>query len=192
MELLIGTILPFAGPIFHKDERDEYKEVDDELFETGCNNAQYLANNGCLPCNGRKISRSNQQLKELYNVILYIWGSENVGNFYRIPDMRGLFLRGVSGNSGRDTGGQRISLYSGGASGNMVGSYQNEHLFEYNAAKGSPHQSTHAADHHPGVGIAYLHNHAGIENRPKNVYVNYIIKASSEKIDLDNLYHDEE
>jgi hypothetical protein len=52
------------------------------------------------------------------------WGFVDATTF-RVPDLRGLFLRGVNSGSGRDPDvNARTALYTGGSTGDVVGSYQ--------------------------------------------------------------------
>lgn len=81
---------------------------------------------GWLLCDGSSVS--NATYPKLYNAISTNWGAGAVANEFRLPELRGMFLRGVSGNS---TGpytdadaANRFSLLAGGKSGNDVGSYQ--------------------------------------------------------------------
>ena len=101
-----GTIVPFAGP--------------DSDVPTGWR----LCNGELLPTEG--------EFSELYGVIRTAWGSGE--NKFRLPDLRGVFLRGVSGN--REDGFEdpnadlRESL-NGGNSGNRVGSFQAASLADH-------------------------------------------------------------
>ncbi|MFZ1677378.1 MAG: phage tail protein [Saprospiraceae bacterium] len=93
-----GTILPFAGA---------------------------TVPSGYLACDGMEYSKS--QYPNLYNAIQNIWGSASNGNNFKVPDFRGLFLRGVDGNANRDPDkSSRTSLVAGQNSGNNVGSYQTD------------------------------------------------------------------
>jgi microcystin-dependent protein len=77
---------------------------------------------GWLLCNGASMSRSSYA--ELYNVIGTAWGTASSTTF-NLPDMRGVFLRGVDGTAGRDADkASRTAIAAGGNTGNNVGSYQ--------------------------------------------------------------------
>jgi hypothetical protein len=120
---------------------------------------------------------------------------------FNLPDLRGQFLRGVDGEASRDIDKNiRSAILPGGASGNAVGSVQgDENKPHTHAMTSSVHDrrvypNGKAADSvydfedattvaggirrlsynsFPNTAIA---NSTGAESRPKNAYVNYIIK----------------
>jgi microcystin-dependent protein len=76
---------------------------------------------GYLICDGTEVLKTSYPA--LYAAIGGIWG-ENGANF-NLPDMRGMFLRGFANVSDEDPDkGTRIARNPGGASGNKVGSFQ--------------------------------------------------------------------
>ncbi len=90
-----GTIVPFAGP---------------------------NAPDGWFPCDGRFLSR--QDYADLYAAIGQAWGSTASENF-RVPDLQGVFLRGLDTGAGYDE--ERPSRHAskeGGNAGANVGSIQ--------------------------------------------------------------------
>ncbi len=94
-----GTIVPFAGP-----------------------KSKIPA--GWLYCDGSSYA-STGMYGALYNTIGYSWGN-NSGNF-RVPDLRGYFLRGVSDGTTIDPDrASRTAKYGGGNTGDAVGSYQSD------------------------------------------------------------------
>ena len=136
---------------------------------------------GWLVCDGAEISRSSR----LGSVILSSWGPGNGSSTFNLPDLRGVFLRGVNGGRGdqfADPGDVRVAVRSGAASGNAVGSYQGDQLAThthnapiYDLASGSANQgfiNTAGAN----TGFKQTSQTGGNETRPKNAYVNYIIK----------------
>ena len=160
---------------------------------------------GWLLCDGSEISRS--QYSNLYSAIGVCWGTGNGSTTFNLPDLRGMFLRGVSGDSENDPdAADRIVLNNnGGNTGNNVGSYQSDAIrnitgsftsgqrwinalsnefpvsgvFTYIQQPGGP-TYTHESFYEDG-NLQYNFNAAdvvpvGSDNRPKNVYVNYIIK----------------
>ena len=155
--------------------------------------------NGWMLCDGRQLDRS--QYANLYNVIGVAWGTGNNSTTFNIPDMRGYFLRGVDNRpSGSQVDGNRSTrtpLQPGGNSGAMVGSYQQDAAPNItgqfgNAENGQANGAfTRTASGNyvlggSGTG-AYFNFNASLSNstygrentieiRPKNVYVNYIIK----------------
>lgn len=149
----VGTVLPFAG---------------------------ITVPNGFLLCNGAPISKATYA--DLHAVIGTAWGSGDGVTTFNLPDMRGMFLRGVAGTSTVDPDKTtRVAANPGGNTGNNVGSRQG------NAVQSHTHLDRHLGSQTgsvPGY-LAYtgtLSNalgsspSGGNETRPVNVYVNYIIK----------------
>ena len=148
---------------------------------------------GWAMCNGASVAMSGTY-NELYKVIGTSFGATgpSAGNLthFNLPDLQGVFLRGVDGSSGRDPDkNSRISPYYGGNIGNNVGSFQwdayenHSHNFANNIyypgiAAGSSFGSwsyTQAGKPHPEPPIIAV-NGKSTETRPRNVYVNYIIR----------------
>jgi hypothetical protein len=78
-------------------------------------------------CDGSQLSRVD--FATLYSVIGTNWGAGDGVNTFHLPDLRGVFLRGVSYDEpkGWDPDkNNRPALYPGGVGGNEVGSYQDE------------------------------------------------------------------
>ena len=168
----------------------------------------FTGNNSKIPagwmlCDGRELSRS--QYANLYDAIGVEWGNGDNATTFNIPDMRGVFLRGVSYDSGNDPGADaRIVLSNnGGNSGNNVGSYQSDavpnitgtfgggRMVWNSSADGAFDTFEWSGADRPGLGAAgvssYFNFDASRSNsvygrnnttevNPKNVYVNYIIK----------------
>lgn len=172
-----GIIIPFAGPVENIP-------------------------NGWLLCDGSAISRSD--FGNLYNAIGVCWGTGDGVTTFNLPDLRGMFLRGVSGVSGNDPDADsRVVLKdNGGNTGNNVGSYQGDAIRNITGdAKAVLTRVGHEAsndalkldhsrlnwtevigeDRHDAW-VSDLNIDAsrivpvGNDNRPKNVYVTYIIK----------------
>lgn len=137
---------------------------------------------GWLLCDGRSLGRTNYP--RLFNAIATSWGSTNASSF-KLPDLRGVFLRGRDGGLGRDP--DRIGRTAsglGGATGDAVGSIQTDtfrsHTHGWNfglqgddsGAGGSYQEYTRI----PGSSADSILAAGGNETRPLNVYVNYIIK----------------
>jgi microcystin-dependent protein len=136
---------------------------------------------GWLLCDGKSYSR-NAPYDKLYAVIGSASGSADTANF-NVPDLRGMFLRGVDGNAGRDLdSGTRTALIPGGNAGNQVGSFQADafksHTHTTNLLGG---WSTRYVNYNGSGGSYGFQETAssatgGSETRPINTYVNYIIK----------------
>ncbi|MCB0736884.1 MAG: tail fiber protein [Bacteroidetes bacterium] len=154
---------------------------------------------GWLVCDGSMVDRT--QYQHLFNAIGTGWGQGNGTTTFNIPDMRGLFPRGVSEGSNSDPNkSSRTAMYSGGNSGNNVGSYQaDENKEHHHAVMNAGGTATHIG-HSNSKGLNggntsfsdgshgsydvtagsrgnYISNSGGNESRPKNVYVYFIIKA---------------
>lgn len=111
----IGCIMPFAGP-------------EDRIPD------------GWLLCDGRSLSRSGDYYA-LYSAIGITWGfpkSEDAeGNkYYNLPDLRGVFLRGVNGGAigtySDPNADERGAKMYRGSTGNTVGTYQADVVGEHN------------------------------------------------------------
>lgn len=109
------------------------------------------------PCDGRAILGSNLS---------------GISSSPFTPDLRGKFLRGLNNFD------PSMPPASVDPENRTFGSVQSGTSFSYNGAKTEPNVSSHAVVHSQGNGIAYLHNHDGIENRPINVAVYYYVKIN--------------
>lgn len=145
---------------------------------------------GYLPCDGRVVSRIDYP--QLFVAIATAWGGDGNPNFH-LPDLRGRFLRGWDNGEGNDPDiADRFTLYPKGSMGDAVGSYQNDQLGNHKhdarfKAGAEPSTGGARSRHNAAAGtganaptwIADLHiiEAGGKETRPKNAYVNFIIKA---------------
>lgn len=154
---------------------------------------------GWLLCDGTELSRTDYAA--LYDVIGTAWGHGNGSTTFRIPDMRGVFPRGVSDGKYDENSNNRPAMYPGGNTNNNVGSFQGEGFRSHNhggiTTTNGAHSHkvyTHTGDGNvtavfeqgnlstsvtTSVDGAHAHTIAmdgGPETRPDNVYVNYIIK----------------
>ena len=172
----VGCIMPFAGPATSVPA-------------------------GWMLCDGTAISRTTYA--NLYNVIGVAWGTGDGSTTFNLPDLRGMFLRGLAGTdsvSDPDVN-ARLANAHGGNSGNNVGSYQGDAIRNITGACGTfggesrgnlpdsgalwretgVNKNT-GSDWGGGAGIRSVNFDAsrvvpvGRDNRPKNVAVNYIIK----------------
>lgn len=166
-----GCIIPFAGP------------------------AENIPA-GWLLCDGSAVSRSTYI--NLYNAIGVAWGTGDGASTFNLPDLRGMFLRGVAGTDtiGDPDASTRLANANGGNPGNNVGSYQGDAIRNITGTFNGPEVANWVT--HSGA----FYNHAnngtgsndsdndnviygfdaslvvpvGSDNRPKNVAVTYIIK----------------
>lgn len=170
-----GTIIAFAGPV--------------EKIPSGW-----------LFCDGRAYSRTTY--KKLYDAIGTCWGTGNGTTTFNVPDCRGLFLRGLTANSGwgydPDVEKRGMNGNRGGNTGNNVGSYQGDAIRNITGQIGGFDSYSVTSPNTNGAFYAvegsYRGNKeidndnsvvrmdasrivpTGSDNRPRNVYVTYIIK----------------
>lgn len=154
---------------------------------------------GWMLCDGRKLSAA--QYPELFAVIGCLYGcvKDGQGNqeFY-IPDYRGLFLRGADDGAGMDPDASSRMLPNQSGTGSTVGSLQCDalqaHQHQYNEVPTQPTiaqgNAATTAIPAPSQGLTGPPTNSlnanqntvrtsNGETRPKNVYVNYIIKYSA-------------
>jgi microcystin-dependent protein len=132
---------------------------------------------GYLLCNGASVLRSDYPT--LFAAISTAFGAAD-GTHFNVPDMRGIFPRGVDGGAGNDPDrASRTAAKTGGATGDNVGSAQAD------AFKAHIHYAGSDSGVQSGPGSPELDSSAnthattstgGSETRPKNVGVNFIIK----------------
>jgi microcystin-dependent protein len=143
---------------------------------------------GWLLCDGASLSRATYAA--LYAVIGNSSGTNSATTF-KLPDLRGMFLRGVNGSrADAYTDPDVNSRAAAGAGGNTnsVGSVQTDQLKSHNHSNGvndklvrnDGNNTIIQTDFNVGqidcVQAAPILPFGGNETRPKNVYVNYIIK----------------
>lgn len=132
---------------------------------------------GWLLCNGAEVSRIDYQ--ELFSIIGTTHGEGNSSSTFNLPDYRGLFLRGVDIGQGIDPdASSRTAMNTGGNSGDKVGSVQNDEFKSHNHpmnTQGNVASGGGYSAYRPGTSGG-SGSSGGAETRPKNAYVNYIIK----------------
>jgi len=175
VEVPVGVILPYGGP-----NATPYTTVP----------------TGYLLCNGVAVSRTTYA--DLYGIIGVNFGYGDNSTTFNLPDLRGMFLRGLDtvGTEDVDGASKRIARNTG-KTGRNIGSYQSYNQMSHTHVSGSDKMisattvsqatlSTGAVLGFPAVtfGLTGTGGLAGdsqtpttSEVRPKNVYVNYIIKA---------------
>lgn len=177
----VGTVLPYAGPL-----------ADTDKHPAGLDLAQVrarLAAIGWLACDGRMLACNEYRL--LYGVIGNAFGGDGV--HFRLPDLRGRFVRGVDGGSGRDPASdQRTASEDGGNTGDQVGSVQRDafqgHEHNYlnvaatlEAEAGAapvycPAETTAATSGQVADDAGHGTPRVDSETRPVNLYLNHIIR----------------
>lgn len=138
---------------------------------------------GWLLCDGATYVTT--EYPKLFDAIGYNWGTTGPDTF-RVPDLRGVFLRGVNGgisdgfaDPNRDA---RVSRYTGGNIGNTVGSYQDDQFRSHSHTYKNTLMIIGNGGYHSGGSYGGssqnppVNNTGGDETRPRNAYVNYIIK----------------
>jgi len=100
--LPVGSITAFAGEI--------------NTTKTPENNKSQIEELGWLVCDGRTLETHNYP--ELFAVLGYLYGGSD--NNFKIPDLRGMFLRGV----GADSASNELRTKASGGEDNGVGSSQ--------------------------------------------------------------------
>ncbi len=146
---------------------------------------------GWLLCNGDQVSQN--KYGALYSVICDYFGQGAVDGQFYLPDFRGQFIRGVSGNSGRDPdSSERVDMQSGIVVGDRVGSVQGQQIFAHSHSyqyTGTYVGITGGAGFVSPTGSAKDQikssptpsvNYGGSETRPINAYLNFIIYAGGQ------------
>lgn len=139
---------------------------------------------GWLLCDGSMLSGIGVYAN-LFAAISHNFGG--TGTSFNLPDLRGRFLRGVDGTANNDPDkNNRTAMALYGNTGNLVGSIQGDtigshsHNFPHNVVAGYYTGSGWGignGNYNPVYGSdSGTLNAGGNETRPKNVYVNYIIK----------------
>ncbi len=149
---------------------------------------------GWLLCDGTAVNRTGLYAN-LYAVIGNKWGAGDQSTTFNLPDLRGRFLRGVDGGTGNDPdASSRNALYTGGNTGNNVGSFQEDtmqghfHNTMYRASGAGDELSIlpPMGDSSATIGTFSVTGpvsdglngtpRTSSETRPKNAAVNFIIK----------------
>lgn len=146
---------------------------------------------GFLICDGTAVSRTTYA--SLFAVIGTTWGSGNGSTTFNLPDLRGVFLRGLDSNKGYDASrafgsyqadnypshthpitdpGHTHTYTAGGASTGFVAGGTAP------VSTSSPASSTTTpADRKTGITVTDAGGGTGTETRPKNVAIIYCIKT---------------
>jgi microcystin-dependent protein len=137
---------------------------------------------GWFLCDGKQVERD--RYPRLFVAISTAWGHGNGSSTFNLPDLRGFFLRGVSGSSPRDPDQtSRNAVNSGGNTGNAVGTWQPDQVKEhrhtetrYVDAGREPRRATKTGDEVGSLETVDTGASGGKETRPINASVHYIIK----------------
>lgn len=176
----VGSVVAFAGNIVEGGKSEEHKTSVKEL--------------GWLVCDGRTLK--TQEYPELYAALGNLYGSkistDNKPSEFNIPDLRGMFLRGISGES--DDAGKENRTKAEGGEETGVGSTQDfavqKHVHVYTSPisgtlppgpsapvpvnnSTNPKDTTEAPTENVLAGKVKVSEY---ETRPSNTFVYYIIK----------------
>lgn len=114
---------------------------------------------GYVWCNGTSYSRTDPRFIELFaklstasgTTVSPRWGANDATTF-RVPDLRGVFLRGVDSGRGSDPDvNSRGAAYIGGSTGGAVGSYQDSALGTHQHSFSAQPTTSENGDHNHGV-----------------------------------------
>ncbi|POF31773.1 phage tail protein [Roseibium marinum] len=187
----VGTVCPFAGQVDPVSGSPNTTWANAPCASTGAAQGtladsplSHVESQGWMLCDGRYLNAA--AYPELHAVLGELYGKQNSGADleFRLPDYRGLFLRGADAGAGMDPdAGHRLDP-TGNNVANVVGSLQCDALQDH----------THSYDITQPAAISQQGSAAGTsisskptgspdspartapETRPKNVAVNYIIK----------------
>ncbi len=127
---------------------------------------------GYLLCDGSVISRTTYA--DLFSVIGTTYGTGDGSATFKLPDLRGEFIRGVDRGRGVD-------------SGRALGSFQNDAFKSHNHRVNYRYNTVRENAYNQNTNNYLLHNAGGTSNytsqnsgetetRPRNIVLNYIIK----------------
>jgi microcystin-dependent protein len=151
---------------------------------------QSLLAQGWMPCDGAVLRRTDYP--DLYDAIGTAFGGSKDATSFRLPDLRGRFLRGNDGGAGNDPEAKsRVASAEGGHVGDNVGSKQDDALRAHlhsiytrhvaragGTSAGDPIAVSGWADA-DGTAVAWkqTENSVGAETRPKNIGVHWLIRV---------------
>ena len=125
---------------------------------------------------------------KLFSVIGTIWGYADSGLSFYLPDTRGYFIRGTDLSANHDPDlGLRTTFNGAYPTQTLVGTYQpdmfashgHNHSNSVSGNTGNTNDNTRNVDAVNRYGLiqnVYALPSGGNESRPKNIYMNYIIK----------------
>lgn len=133
---------------------------------------------GWILCDGSAVSRTTYA--KLYTALGTAHGSGDGTTTFNLPDYRGRFLRGVDDGAGRDPdAATRTVSNTGGNAGDLVGSTQEDEFKSHthnNRGTLAKVPTNGNQAYFPGSAASNGGATGGNESRPKNAYVNWIIK----------------
>ncbi len=135
----------------------------------------YLERQGWYLCDGRAIATLDSLTTSEKSALVSLLASGGSPNPNILPDMRGYFLRGADNGTGNDP-----DNASRGGSGAKLGSTQTNSVQSHThsiAADAAAGAGTSVATSAGNTTTVTSNANGGNETRPKNIYVNWIIKA---------------
>ncbi len=141
--------------------------------------------NGWLPCEGAAVDR--EAYSNLFALIQSNYGDGNGETTFNLPDYRGYFLRGWDNGSGTDPDAASRADRGDGTTGDRVGTIQEDdvgpHDHSYtdprlgDTADGvDPHSGYNGVKEYPTVNGGTTAQNSGLESRPINKSVLFVIK----------------
>lgn len=139
---------------------------------------------GYLYCDGSLVSRTTYS--RLFSAIGTAFGTGDGSTTFKLPDLRGQFVRGLNDSSGLDPDAASRTTFeavsTGGNTGDNIGSWQQHEFYAHDhsvkiatSAGGGANQVT------GGTGFLSdgdpVNDRGGSETRPKNVYLKFFIKT---------------
>lgn len=187
----IGSVCPYAGQI------DPYNGSANGLWDLAAcksetthpgaktdNPMNHVEQDGWMLCDGRYLDAD--AYPELYAVLgaQYGQGGTEAARTFRIPDYRGLFLRGADAGAGLDPDADTRVGPDGSGTLNTVGSLQcdamqtHTHRYDITQPAAISNQGVAAGTSTSSTSTSAPENPARTttETRPKNIAVNYIIR----------------
>ncbi len=190
-EVPVGSVCPFAGQV------DPVSGSANTVWANiGCGSIatpskgemeddaplNYLEAQGWMLCDGRWLESA--AYPELFAVLGFLYGQDSEKSTFRIPDYRGLFLRGADSGSGMDPDASYRTSPTGDDTKNVVGSLQcdafQDHQHNYDitepaaisqSGSAAGTSVTSKATSSPNTPARF-----SSETRGKNIAVSYIIK----------------
>jgi microcystin-dependent protein len=136
---------------------------------------------GFLDCDGASYLRT--AYPNLFSAMGTACGAADATHF-NVPDLRGMFLRGVTRSTSNDPDAAgRTAQATGGNVGNLIGTVQGDQIINHthpiylrdSSGNGTNSQGTNGVTNVSNTSTQT--NGGGSETRPKNVYCNFIIKT---------------
>lgn len=172
-----------SGAIISTSERTKLNSLQNNPTGTILVFAGETLPEGYLWCDGAPYIRN--EYSDLFTAIGVSWGAGDGSITFNVPDLRGYFLRGMDRDNGTGLANNDPDIanrtnINGTTVGNVVGSYQVDELKSHNHTYYGAHSSAAYGtlvftQGQSGLSQA-VSTTGGNETRPKNAYVNYIIK----------------